>query len=155
MLFEEQLARLLIQKKKTLALAESCTGGLLAARLTDIPGSSVFLKAALVTYSNTTKTKLLKVPATLIKRHGAVSTAVAEKMAQNVRKLLKTDFGVAITGIAGPTGGSRAKPVGLTYIAVATHNELLSVKCIFKGSRKKIRGQAADTAMYLLLEFLA
>ena len=111
MLLEKKAAALLLKQRKTLAIAESCTGGLLCHRLTNIPGSSNFLKVGLVTYSNTSKIKLLKVPSPLIKKHGAVSSAAAQRMAQGVRKLFNTDFGVAITGIAGPTGETKEKPV--------------------------------------------
>jgi nicotinamide-nucleotide amidase len=151
---EEKVARSLIAHKKTLAIAESCTGGLIAYRLTNIPGSSAFLKLGLVVYSNEAKIALLDVPEKDIRRHGAVSKKVAEVMAAHVRKLLKTDFGIGITGIAGPAGGTKTKPVGLVYMAVSTDMETFSRKCQFKGSRKSIRTQAASQALKLLCEFL-
>ena len=154
MRIEEKVAESLINTKKTLAIAESCTGGLLTNRLTNIPGSSNFLKFALIAYSNEAKIKLLKVPQAAIRKYGAVSTQVAVSMAQEARKSLKTDFGIGITGIAGPTGGTKAKPIGLTFIAINTEIETLCLKCLFRGSRKNIKTQAATQALRLLYEFL-
>lgn len=155
MRIEEKVAEFLIRAKKTLAIAESCTGGLLANRLTNIPGSSHFLKCALVAYSNEAKIKLLKVPEAVLRKYGAVSAQVAISMAQGTRKLLKTDFGVGITGIAGPSGGTKAKPVGLTFIAVATNTETLCLECHFQGTRKSIKKQTTTQALQLLYEFLS
>ncbi|MCK5014468.1 MAG: CinA family protein [Candidatus Omnitrophica bacterium] len=155
MRIEEKVAQSLINMKKTLAIAESCTGGLLANRLTNIPGSSNFLKFALIAYSNEAKIKLLKVPQEAIRKYGAVSTQVAVSMAQKARKSLKTNFGIGITGIAGPTGGTKAKPIGLTFIAVCTEVETLCLKCHFQGSRKTVKTQAATQALRLLHEFLS
>src|SRR3990167_3696143 len=118
MLIEKKIAQLLTAQKKTLSVAESCSGGLLCQRLTNIPGSSCFLKLGLVVYSNDAKIKFLKIFPQTLKKHGAVSQIVARQMAENVRKIFQTDFGIAITGIAGPGGGSVAKPVGLTFIAL-------------------------------------
>lgn len=154
MRIEEKVARSLIITKKTLAIAESCTGGLMASRLTDIPGSSNFLKLALVAYSNEAKIKILKVPEEVIRRYGAVSTQVAVAMAKGAKKSLKTDFGVGITGIAGPTGGTKAKPIGLAYIAVCVGIETLCLEYRFKGTRTSIKAQAASQALRLLYEFL-
>ena len=151
---EEKVAQLLKNQKKTISVAESCSGGLLASRLTDIPGSTKYFQLGIVTYSNEAKTKLLKVPSELIDKHGAVSTEVAELMAQNVRRIQKTDFGVGITGVAGPSGGTKAKPVGLVYIAVATKLETLCLKCQFEGTRTQIKKQTTDRALKILLEFL-
>lgn len=154
MRIEEKVARSLIITKKTLAIAESCTGGLLSHRLTNIPGSSNFLKLALVTYSNEAKVKLLKVPEAMIRRYGAVSVQVAAAMAKGAQKSFKTDFGIGITGIAGPTGGTKKKPIGLTYIAVCAGVEMLCLECRFKGTRTGIKTQAASQALRLLYEFL-
>lgn len=154
MRIEEKVARSLIRTKKTLAIAESCTGGLLSNRLTNIPGSSNFLKLAVVAYSNEAKTKLLKVPQETIRKYGAISTQTAISMAQGIRKTLKTDFGIGITGIAGPTGGTKSKPVGLTYIAVCTKVETLCLECRFQGTRTSIKTQATTQALQLLHEFL-
>ena len=154
MLLEQKIAQLLIQKNKTLAVAESCTGGLLANRLTNISGSSDYLEGGFIVYSNASKIKLLKISPAAIKNNGAVSDVVAQAMAASVRKILKTNFGVAITGIAGPTGGSKTKPVGLTFIAVATSQQILCKKFIFKGSRLQIKSQAATQALQLLLSLV-
>ncbi len=108
---------------QSIATAESCTGGLLAGRITAVPGSSNVFEMGLVTYANRIKTELLAVPEEMLARVGAVSPEVGKCMAENVRKLAASDFGVGITGIAGPGGGSREKPVGLVYICVATKND--------------------------------
>ncbi len=155
MLQEKTIVRFFTTHQLTLAIAESCSGGLLSHRLTNIPGSSAFLKGGVVAYSNEIKTRLLKVPLSLLKNHGAVSEAVALKMAVSIRQIFKTDFGVAITGIAGPSGGSAQKSVGLTFIAVATKNKKACLRCQFKGNRLAIKRQATDRAMELLREFLS
>jgi nicotinamide-nucleotide amidase len=154
MLMEEKIARLLIRADKTLAIAESCTGGLLANRLTNIPGSSKFLKLAVVAYDTAAKIKLLKVSESIIQKSGSISEEVAVLMARGARNILKTDFGIAITGIAGPSGGSKIKPVGLTYIAVCAGVETLCLKCRFQGGRTSIKRQATTQALRLLKEFL-
>jgi nicotinamide-nucleotide amidase len=154
MRIEQRVAQLLINSKKSLAIAESCTGGLVANRLTNIPGSSNFLKLSLVVYSNESKVKLLKTPRSIISRYGAVSMQTAVAMAKGSRKILDSDFGIGITGIAGPTGGTKTKPVGLTYIAVCTKVESLCLQCRFQGTRTKIKNQAATQAFRLLKEFL-
>ncbi|MFH1359818.1 MAG: CinA family protein [Candidatus Omnitrophota bacterium] len=154
MRLEEKIAKKLLSKGKTLSLAESCTGGFLANQLTNIPGSSRFFVLSCVTYSNKSKEMLLGVPKKLIQRHGAVSQAVAEKMAKNVRRILKTDFGLAITGIAGPSGGTKTKPIGLTYIALATKDKVECHRYIFEGGRLCVKSKAAKSALRLLLRFL-
>lgn len=154
MRIEEKVSQSLINKKKTLAIAESCTGGLLSNRFTNIPGSSNFLKLGIIAYSNEAKITLLKIPEILIQKNGAVSQQVAIAMAQNVRKILNTDFGIGITGIAGPTGGTKKKPLGLTYIAVNTELETLCLKCLFPGNRTSVKSQAATQTLRLLAEFL-
>ncbi len=155
MFIEEKIAKLLIQQKKDLALAESCSGGLLANRLTNIPGSSRFFKSGIIAYSNEIKTKLLKVPVSLLKKYGAVSHETACAMAEGVRIQLQTDFGVSITGIAGPDGGTAQKPVGLTYIAVSSKEKVECLECHFKGDRLKVKQQATTEALKLLLTFLS
>ncbi|HLF17338.1 MAG TPA: CinA family protein [Candidatus Omnitrophota bacterium] len=152
MSLEHKIIRKLSAKRKTLAVAESCTGGLLANRLTDVPGSSKCFKFGLVVYSNTAKIKFLKVTPLTIKKHGAVSEPTALAMATGVRRQLKSDFGLSITGIAGPTGGSLRKPVGLTYIAVATVKKTSCLKYQFRGSRQRVKSQAATQALKLLLK---
>ncbi len=151
---EEKVAQLLINDRLTLATAESCTGGLLASRLTDVPGSSAFFQAGITTYSNEAKVRVLNIPKTLLKKKGAVDEEVALLMAKNVRRLFKTHYGIGITGIAGPDGGTKTKPVGLVYIAVATNSEALCVKCVFDGTRSAIKRKASTQALKLLLEFI-
>ena len=116
---EEVVGHLLRLQGKTVAVAESCTGGLIVHRITNVPGSSEYFERGIVAYSNRAKEELLQVPSSLIERHGAVSPEVACAMAAGVRRLAGTDLGVGVTGIAGPGGGTEAKPVGLTYIALA------------------------------------
>lgn len=154
MKIEEKAAELLIKLKKTLAVAESCSGGLLTHRLTNIPGSSQFLKVGIMAYSNEAKIKLLKVSPSLIKKYGAVSPETACAMAQGVRLSFKTDFGVSITGIAGPTGGTKTKPIGLTYISMSSKEKLECLECHFKGSRLQVKESAATKALSLLLKFI-
>lgn len=151
---EKKIALLLTQQKKTLSLAESCTGGQLANLLTNVPGSSAFFKLGVIAYHNDAKIKFLKISASLLKKCGAVSPEVAQRMAQNVRKILNTDFGIAITGIAGPTGNTATKPIGLTYIAAATKSKSICYQYLFKGNRVHIKRQAAQQALKLLINFL-
>ena len=155
MQLEEKIARILIKKKKTVAVAESCTGGLLAHRLTNIPGSSSFFKIGIITYSNESKIKLLNIPPRLIQRYGAVSAEVAVAMAQGAQKILKTDFGISITGIAGPNGATLQKPIGLTFVAVIHHEKIICAKFHLKGQRQNIKRQAATRALLLLNQFLS
>ena len=117
---EEVLVRLLTKQGKTLAIAESCTGGFVANRITNVPGSSEVLLAGWVTYSNAAKGKCLGVRESTLSEHGAVSEAVASEMAQGALRECGADFAVAVTGIAGPTGGSEEKPLGTVFIALAT-----------------------------------
>jgi nicotinamide-nucleotide amidase len=142
--------RLLLRQNKTVATAESCTGGLLARVLTDLPGSSAYFLLGIVAYHNQAKIKLLKVPAQLIAKKGAVCAEACRKMAQQVRKISGADYGLGITGIAGPSGGTSAKPVGTVFIALASAGKCLCRKFIFRGSRASIRRQATLKAMQLL-----
>jgi nicotinamide-nucleotide amidase len=135
-------------------VAESCTGGRLSDRLTNIPGSSSFFIGSIIAYRNTVKTKLLGVSPILIKRYGAVSAPVAAQMASGIRKRFKTSYGIAITGIAGPSGGSATKPVGLTYIAASSGKKTVSREYRFSGTRTGIKNQAATKALLLLKELL-
>ena len=151
---EERVSKKLIKSEKTLAIAESCTGGQLANRLTNVPGSSNFLKIAIIAYSNEAKIKLLNIPQATISRYGAVSTQTAIAMAKGVRKILKADFAIGITGIAGPTGGTKTKPVGLTFIAISTKAETICLEYCFPGKRISIKSQAATQTFRLLHEFL-
>lgn len=141
------------KKKVRIATAESCTGGLVAATLTDISGASDVFDRGFVTYSNQSKTKLLGVPAMLIKKHGAVSKQAAEAMAKGALKNSDADVAVAITGIAGPTGGTKTKPVGLVYIALARCDVLTVEEHRFKGNRSVVRRAAVKRALELLKAF--
>lgn len=137
----------------TVATAESCTGGLLAKRITDISGSSEVFEMGLVTYANRVKTQLLNVPEEVLEKHGAVSEEVAILMAKNVRELAKSDFGIGITGIAGPNGGSLEKPVGLVYICLAARERLWLATMYPDGARRKredLREEAATNALEML-----
>jgi nicotinamide-nucleotide amidase len=133
-----------------LAVAESCTGGLIAHRLTEVPGSSSYFTEGLVTYSNEAKTRLLGVPEELIERHGAVSAEVAEAMAEGVKRRASTDFGLAVTGVAGPGGGTADKPVGLVYISLADDAHTEHRRIMLPGDRHLIRWRASQAALDLL-----
>lgn len=152
--FAKKISSFLTKKKKTLSVAESCTGGLVANLITDVPGSSKFFKGAVVSYSNEAKNSILHVPLSVIEEHGAVSGPCVRCMAHGVFKKLKTDFSIAVSGIAGPGGGTKEKPVGLTFIALASKNKTQTFKFIFKGSRLSIKRQAAQNALKLFLKFL-
>lgn len=154
MKLEQQIIRSLVRKGLRLAIAESCTGGLLSSRLTDIPGASQCFLAGIVCYSDTSKIKLLKVPGSIIKTQGAVSRQVACCLAKNVRKLQHADIGIGITGIAGPAGGSKAKSVGLVYIALSSRRKNIYKKFNFPGSRLEIRQQAVNQALSLLKQII-
>jgi nicotinamide-nucleotide amidase len=134
----------------TLAVAESCTGGLVAHRLTEVPGSSSYFTEGVVTYSNEAKTRLLGVPAELIERHGAVSAEVAEAMAEGVKRRAATDFGLSVTGVAGPGGGTPEKPVGLVYLSLADDAHTEHRRIMLPGDRHLIRWRASQSALDLL-----
>ncbi len=146
---DDQVARLL--RGRRIGLAESCTGGLLAARLTERPGSSGYLTGGVVAYSNDAKTALLGVPAELIERHGAVSPEVARAMADGARDRFRADVGVGITGVAGPEGGTGAKPVGYVCVCVTTSDGgALAGDPVLPGDRAEIRDRAVTVAMHLI-----
>jgi nicotinamide-nucleotide amidase len=134
----------------TLSVAESCTGGLLAQRLTDVPGSSKYFIEGVVTYANEAKTRTLGVEPILLLEHGAVSAPVAEAMAEGIRKRAATDFGLSITGIAGPDGGSEEKPVGTVFIALASDVKTEHRKLHLPGDRQLVRWRASQAALDLL-----
>ncbi|NLE64904.1 MAG: CinA family protein [Elusimicrobia bacterium] len=146
------IAQKLLTEHRSLASAESCTGGLIAHTLTNICGSSSWFKAGTVAYANEIKTRALGVPPPLIKKYGAVSAPVARAMAEGARRKARTDYALSTTGIAGPTGGTATKPVGLVFIAAASARRSIVKKCFFKGSRQQIKRQAAEAAMALLLK---
>ncbi|HKQ93408.1 MAG TPA: competence/damage-inducible protein A [Blastocatellia bacterium] len=144
---EEVVGQSLKMRGYTLATAESCTGGLLAGRITDVPGSSEYFLEGVVSYSNEAKIDLLGVPKKLIATHGAVSEQVAGAMAAGIRKRAGSTFGVGVTGVAGPGGGSPEKPVGLVYIALADDTQNTTRKFIFPGDRQFIRTLSVNAAL--------
>jgi len=140
----------LTRHRKTLAVAESCTGGLLAKLLTDIPGASEYFACGWVTYSNQAKSSELGIAADLIEKHGAVSEQVAEAMARGARNRAGTDFAIGITGIAGPGGGSEQKPSGLVYVSVDSEQGCETKRCLFTHNRRFVRLRSAQTALNML-----
>ena len=140
----------LTRRGLTLAVAESCTGGLLGAWLTEIPGSSRYFRGGIIAYANAAKTRLLGVPRGVLQQEGAVSAPVAAAMARGACRALGADVGIAITGIAGPDGGSRQKPVGLVYVAVARQGSGTIRECRFRGGRSAVRRAAVRMALELL-----
>jgi len=147
---EESVGRLLSAKKRTLALAESCTGGLLSQKITRVPGSSAYFLQGLVTYSNQAKERLLGVRRATLAKHGAVSKPAALAMARGARRRAGADYGMSVTGIAGPEGGTAEKPVGLVYIALDGPGGAVCVENRFPGGREQVRERAALAALDLL-----
>ena len=148
------LGKKLLEQHKTLAFAESCTGGLASSLVTDVTGSSEYLVGSAVTYTNEAKHKLLEVQEATLTNYGAVSEQTACEMAQGVRKLFGSDFGVGITGNAGP-GGSEGKPVGLVYIAVATGKEVYCKEYLFTADRIENKLRIALTAISMVIDKLS
>jgi len=153
-ILEEVVGKLLRSKGATISIAESCTGGLITHRLTNVPGSSDYLERSLVVYSDKAKKELLKVPAGILKRHGAVSKEVAERMAKGVKSLSKTTFGLAVTGIAGPAGGTPEKPVGTVFISFSHKRQVVTQKCRFYGDREQIKFMTSQYALDILRKYL-
>jgi PncC family amidohydrolase len=138
----------------TLSIAESCTGGLISDRLTDVPGSSDYFEGGMVTYSNESKAKHLGIPLDYIKKYGAVSPQVARKMAQGVRKAFNTTFGLSTTGVAGPTGGTKRAPIGRVFIGFTNGRRTWVRREDFKGSRREIKRKAAERSLKFFYETL-
>ena len=151
---EDIVGKYLLADDLTLAVAESCTGGLIGHRLTQVPGSSRYLDRALVCYSNQAKQDLLDVPKSLLRRLGAVSSLVARAMARGVRRRSQTMLGLSVTGIAGPNGGSKQKPVGLVFIAIDGPGGTRVAKFNFHGDRQTIKLRASQAALDLLRKYL-
>ena len=151
---EEVIAGLLTKKKLTIAIAESCTGGLITNRLTNVSGSSDYLERGLVTYSNAAKISMLGVPAEIIEKHGAVSEETALLMAEGVRKLAGTDLGLSSTGIAGPSGGSNEKPVGTVYLALSDSSRTICRHHTFRWDRQRNKDIFSEAALFLLKNYL-
>lgn len=147
---ESVIGERLAKKRRTLAIAESCTGGLVSSRLTDVPGSSRYVRGSVVAYHNQVKQDFLGVEKALLAKHGAVSGPVAKAMAEGARRTFGTDIGLAVTGIAGPGGGTKTKPVGLVFMAVADRRGVVAQQRVFHGDRLSIKGQAAQSALDML-----
>lgn len=151
---EKVVGSLLKNRNLTLALAESCTGGLICEKLTEVPGSSEYLLGGVVAYANEMKAKFLDVDKAIIHRYGAVSRQVAEAMASGIRQQSNSDLGLSVTGIAGPGGGSEEKPVGTVYIGLATEKESWVTKFLFTGKRRMIRETTAQSGLDLVRKYL-
>jgi len=151
---EEEIGKILREKMLTLSIAESCTGGLISNLITNFAGSSDYFERGYVVYSNKSKIELLCVPEDTIKKYGAVSPHIAIAMAEGVKRKSCTDIGLSVTGIAGPTGGTLEKPVGLVYIAVAGNNKTECKEYRFKGGREEIKLESAKAALECLREYL-
>ena len=147
---EYTIGELLSKRKSTIAIAESCTGGLIADRITNVSGSSDYFERGIITYSNKSKTDELGVSSLIINQYGAVSREVAEAMALGIRTTSNTDIGISTTGIAGPTGGSPKKPVGLVWIGYSDINETFAIQFIFNGERRIVKERAAQAALELV-----
>ena len=148
--FVETITTLLKQHHKTLSLAESCTGGLIAHYLTEQSGASEYFLASAVTYSNEAKSKILKIPQALIEKYGAVSPNVAQAMSEGIQKITDSDLSIAVTGIAGPNGGTTEKPVGTVYISISTKDNTKTHLFHFAGDRRRIQIYTAYSALHLL-----
>ncbi|MDI6704091.1 MAG: nicotinamide-nucleotide amidohydrolase family protein [bacterium] len=147
---ERIVGYLLYLRRLTLSIAESCTGGLVSNLVTNVSGSSKYFKGGIVAYSNESKIKFLRVPKEIIERFGAVSQETARFMAKGVKDAFSTDIGIGITGIAGPTGGTSDKPVGLTYISLSSKNGSLCRMFTFKGSREDIKFKASYASLDII-----
>lgn len=145
-----QIHKTLLKNQKTVSVAESCTGGLVSKLLTDIGGSSDYFILGVVAYSNKTKKSFLRIPPSLILKNGSVSQQVAILMAKNIRKIACSDIGIGITGIAGPTGATKTKPVGMVFIAIESKDKCICKKFLLRGNRADIREKAAFKALELL-----
>jgi len=154
-LLSNKIVKKLIKKKLKISIAESCTGGLLSSAITSVSGSSKVFSVGLVAYSNQSKINLLKVSKNIIRKYGAVSEQVCLYMVKNVSKIGKTNMSVSITGIAGPSGGSKIKPVGLVYVGIKKGNRIEVKKYLFKNKgRSYIQKAAVNKSLGLILSFL-
>jgi len=151
---DDQVASMLIEQGLSVAVAESCTGGLMLGRLTDRPGSSAYVRGGIVAYANDVKVGIAGVPAELIERHGAVSEEVALALAEGARKVLGADIGIGVTGVAGPGGGTEEKPVGTVWLALVRPGGQITRRADQRGSRADIRERSTTSAMHLLRRLL-
>lgn len=154
MKLEKVIGDYLRERGWTLSIAESCTGGLVCDRITNVSGSSDYYMGGMVTYSNESKAEHLGIPSVIIKRHGAVSPQVARKMAQGVRKAFHTTFGLSTTGVAGPTGGTKRAPIGRVFIGISDGRRTWVKKLDLKGSRIQIKREAVQRSLHLCYEIL-
>ena len=143
-----------LEKNLTITSAESCTGGMIASSIVSTSGSSAIFKSSVVTYSNDMKSKILNIPLKLITENGAVSNIIAYNMASNVLNVMNADISIAVTGIAGPSGGNIDKPVGLVYIGIGTKTNVVTKKYLFKGNRLRIRQETTLEALKLSNEII-
>ena len=151
----KKIVSLLNKKKLKIAFAESCTGGLLSSTITSVSGSSKVFTLGLIAYSNQSKIKVLKVPKNIIRKYGSVSEPVCLAMVKNLNKISKTNISVSITGIAGPSGGTKIKPVGLVYVGIKKGNRVEVKKYLFKNKgRSYIQKTAVNKSLGLILSFL-
>ena len=151
----QKIVKLLIKKKLKISFAESCTGGLLSSKIIQISGSSKVFTVGLVAYSNQSKISLLKIPKSTLKKHGTVSSETCLSMVKNLNKISKTNISVSITGIAGPKGGTKQKPVGLVFIGIKKGNKTLVKKHLFKNKKRiSIQRAAVNKSLNLILSFL-
>ncbi len=155
MKLEKTIGNRLREKGWTLSITESCTGGLICDRITNISGSSEYFEGGMVTYSNESKAKHLGIPLDDIKKYGAVSPQVAKKMAQGVRIAFHTTFGLSTTGVAGPTGGTKRSPIGRVFIGLTKGRRTWVRNLDLKGNRREIKRQAAEKSLEFLYEILA
>ncbi|MBI5328214.1 MAG: CinA family protein [Deltaproteobacteria bacterium] len=151
---EEAVGRILKKLGLTIGIAESCTGGLLCHRITSVPGSSDYFIGGVIAYNNDLKRHILNVPKEILQKFGAVSKKTAKAMAWGAKKRLGSNIGIAITGIAGPTGGSKAKPIGTVFIAISSETIEKDQRFLLKGSRQDIKLAASNEALKMLKEFL-
>jgi len=149
-----KISILLKKQNLTVATAESCTGGLIAHAITNVSGSSEYFDRGIVSYSNRAKMELLDVSENILKEYGAVSEQVAKTMAEGIRKKSNVDIGIATTGIAGPTGGTEEKPVGLVFIAISTSENTMVKKFQFSGDRLQNKESTCNAALNMLLDCL-
>jgi len=151
----QKIVKLLIKKKLKISFADSCTGGLLSSKIIQISGSSKVFTVGLVAYSNQSKISLLKIPKSTLKKHGTVSSETCLSMVKNLNKISKTNISVSITGIAGPKGGTKQKPVGLVFIGIKKGNKTLVKKHLFKNKKRiSIQRAAVNKSLNLILSFL-
>jgi PncC family amidohydrolase len=148
----KQISDICISSNRTLSVAESCTGGLIGGAITALPGVSRFFRGGVIAYENEIKRNILKVPKIALEKYGAVSSQTVLAMATGVKKLFKTDYSIAVSGIAGPDGGTKEKPVGLVWIGISTSDSTRAFRHVFRGNRSTVRSLAVKNALQLLIK---